>query len=156
MINLFASFVVLFGLCFSGNAQEKVSFQITVDSTLFYGDSDSKDIRDTRRVEIVINANTGKFETFYGTSKNAQEINYNYVPKISKSQVLQTYSNESIKLHADIVLTDVELIYKQIDEAGHHKWTWYVYGRRKDKHIGTAAMMAIDSETGEVLFKKME
>jgi hypothetical protein len=114
------------------------------------------DICDPRRAEIVIHANTGEFESFYGPSKDTHEINYNYVPKISKSQVLQMYSNESIKLHADIVLSIVELVYKQIDEEGHHRWTWYAYGRRKDKHIGTAAMMAIDSETGEVLFKKLE
>jgi hypothetical protein len=139
MKNLFASFILIFGLCFSGNAQEKTSFQITADSIRFFGDSDSKVISNNKLMEHV--------EIFKKVNGILSSFNK------SKSFASQLSSIDSAQIMCNKKANTCE--YRHL-KAGHPRWTWYVFGRRKDKHIGTAAMMAIDSETGEVLFKKIE
>jgi hypothetical protein len=111
------------------------------------------DIWDSRSADIVINANTGEFKSFSGDGKR-EDVDYSYIPKIPKSQVLQMYEDEIKRLGADISISKIVLdIY---EKHGLKRWAWTIYGYRKDKELNTAAMMFIDSETGEVFFKKMD
>jgi hypothetical protein len=111
------------------------------------------DIWDSRSARIIINANTGEIETFFGDGK-CEDVDYSYIPKIPKSQALQMYADEIKRLGADISISKIVLdIYKK---HGQKRWTWTIYGYRKDKELSTAAMMFIDSETGEVFFKRMD
>jgi hypothetical protein len=111
------------------------------------------DIWDSRSARIVINANTGEIESFSGDGKR-EDVDFSYTPKIHKSQALQMYKDEIKLLGADISISKIALDIYEIH--GQKRWVWTIYGHRKDKELSTAAMMFIDSETGEVFFKRMD
>ena len=108
---------------------------------------------DLRRSIIEINANDGQIVKFSG--EGLSDIDFNYVPKITKDQVLKIYSSEIQKLDAEITIDKV-FLNKYSGKGGGRRWVWQIYGVRHDKDLGTAAMMFIDSETAEVVFKKMD
>jgi hypothetical protein len=112
------------------------------------------EIWDSRSSNITIDANSGEIELFRGDGINPN-LDYTYTPKISKNAVLKMYQNEIDVLNADVNLSMAVLTkYQKRDKS--LIWAWHLYGARHDKKLGTAAMMFIDSETGEVLFKKMD
>jgi hypothetical protein len=111
------------------------------------------DIWDSRSASMAINANTGEIENFFGDGK-CEDVDYSYIPKIPKSQALQMYEDEIKRLGADISISKIVLCPPGYNSQ--KKWEWNIYGYRKDKELNTAAMMFIDSETGEVFFKKMD
>jgi hypothetical protein len=110
------------------------------------------DISDNRCSHISINANTGEIEGYSGDGLS--DIDFSYIPQITKNQALQMYSAECTNLGADIVITDIFL--SKYSNKGLRCWVWKIYGMRKDKKLSMAAMMFIDSETSEVLYKNME
>ena len=112
------------------------------------------DILDRRNAEIVINANTGQIKDYYGSGKRPPYLDFNYVPKVSKAEVLMIYIEEKNRLHADIDIREVYLYWNKINNV--NRWEWRIYGHRNDEVLGTSAMMFFDSETGEVLFKRMD
>ena len=110
------------------------------------------DIIDFSRITITINANSGLIESYNGGP--LKKLDYSYVPKISKDYVLTKYNEERMKLNASIDISKIGLDRRVF--KGHNRWMWTIYGIRKDKDMGTAAMMFFDSETGELLFKRMD
>ena len=130
----------------------KVSYN-NKDFILFYCVKIKNDIWDSRSIEIAINANTGEIQRYSGG--RSSDIDFSYVPKISKENARQVYAVEIKKLNADIEINQIALS-KRKDSKGKYRWLWRIYGTRKDKKIGTSAMMFIDSETGEIVFKKMD
>jgi hypothetical protein len=110
------------------------------------------DIWDSRSSHFKINANTGEIETY--TGDGIRDIEFTYIPQIAKSKVLQMYSDECLRLGANIVINKVVL--DKYTFNGERRWAWTIYGWRKDKKLSMAAAMFFDSETGEVLYKNME
>lgn len=111
------------------------------------------DILDFRKANININANTGQILDYDGPGKREPYLDFNYVPNVTKAEVLRIYEEEKNRLNADIVIREVYLYWNEIRNV--NRWEWRIYGHRKDKILGTSAMMFFDSETGEVLFKRM-
>jgi hypothetical protein len=112
------------------------------------------EILDTRSSIITVNANTGEIESF--TGEGLSDIDLNYSPKFTKSQALVMYKDVSDRLNATITIRTMGLSKISKKKDGKSRWAWLIYGDRKDKYLGTSAMMFIDSETGEVLFNKMD
>jgi len=110
-------------------------------------------IMDTRRSVIAVNANTGQIVSF--NCEGLSDIDFNYVPKITKEQVLKMYKNAIDSLQAKIRIRKMGLN-KYIGKNGERVWAWKIYGQREDKILYTSAMMFIDSETGDILFQKMD
>jgi hypothetical protein len=115
------------------------------------------DISDCRSATVIVNANTGFVDHFTGDGRRDPDFTYDYIPKVSKSQALQMYENERLRLGADIEINEVILLIgKKHGKTGEKCWAWHIYGFRKDIEMTTSAYMFIDSETGEVLAKKLE
>ncbi len=144
-----------------GNAEAETFDSVTVkdlgtrtDYFVSFSFKRTGDILDFRKADIVINANTGQIMDYFGPGKRPSYLDFNYVPKVSKTEVLAKYEEEKNRLNADINIREVYLYWNEI--GGVNRWEWHIYGDRKDKILGTSAMMFFDSETGEVLFERMD
>lgn len=145
-----------------GNAEAETFDSVTVkdlgnrtDYYISFSIKRTGDIVDFRKANIIINANTGQIMDYYfhGPVKRPSYLDFNYVPKVSKTEVLTIYEDKKIRLNADIDIQEVYLYWNEIKNV--NRWEWRIYGHRKDKILGTSAMMFFDSETGEVLFERM-
>jgi hypothetical protein len=111
------------------------------------------DILDGRSAEVTLNANSGEIERYlsYGSSYG---IDFSYIPKVKKAQVLQLYADETKRLNAEIAINSIALSNWTKRELS--CWACFVYGYRKDKILNHSAMMVIDSETGKVIVNAMD
>jgi len=112
------------------------------------------DIFDMREVTVTIDANNGQIRSVY--TNGARNLDYSYVPKIKKEQVLEMYRHIVDSLHATVNIRKVGLTMYSYGDVGPERWTWQVFGDRKDKMISMAAMLFVDSETGEIIYVNME
>lgn len=107
------------------------------------------DIWDPRTAKVLINANTGEITRYKSQGRN---VDFNYIPKITKNQAWQTFNNECLKIKADVSITKFVLCSTNI----RNRWTWSIYGERKDKDLHRSAGLFIDSENGLILRNFLE
>jgi uncharacterized membrane protein YkoI len=141
-----------------GNDEHKKFDSITImqhgqEYGIYFNVKVKNDICDSRHSEVIINANSGEIEHF--SDEGLSSITFDYIPKIPKNEVIEMYNAEVERLKADIKIREMYL-QKYPNKNGENRWAWLIYGDRHDTVLGTSAMMFIDSETGEVLFKKMD
>ena len=125
-------------------------------SSRFYGVHFSvkakNNIRDWRSSTVIINANSGEIESFSGEGLN-KSITYDYTPKIPKSRAIEIFTAETERFHSDMKIKEIYLA-KRKNDKDEIRWAWQIFGNRQG-FMGTADVLYIDSENGEIIYNQI-
>ncbi len=125
-------------------------FDINMQYQICFYIKPKNDINDPTKAMVRINAFTGEFTEYEGRLPVLSKDDFNYIPKITKDQALAIHADKCKKLQGSIKYSTVELMKRYLRDS---RWHWRIHASNTDGKKTRPAIVYIDSENGEIIYK---